>query len=414
MLIIAIGSRGDVQPAAVLAGAATRAGTPSSVLAVEEYGPLVRSHGAGFIGIEGRIDDSLGLAKNRLTRPLAHLLVTQGWMLQRWMKRLAPAIADATLRALEDHDSVLTSSLTVSLGPAIEATGRRVGTLLFSGQLPTAHRESHYFGHFYSPWDWLNRPGIDLSWETIERLSRPVTAILGPSLAGQAGHRLSPRNALDLPAIIAASPILVPPAPDWPASARQSGTIVDDETAPLPDDLEEFLADGDAVYVGFGSMGHGLEARDLDLIREAAMRSGTRIVTPALGGWAPGRIDELTFATGPVPHSSLLPRMSGIVHHGGAGTTFAALRSGVPSVAAPFGVDQPYHAARIHSLGVGPASVRMSRLTARRLAGLLDDLTSGVYDDRAAEIGRQCRAEDGVGSTLDALEELGFLQGGTG
>ena len=128
MLIIAIGSRGDVQPAAVLAGAATRAGTPSSVLAVEEYGPLVQSHGAGFIGIEGRIDDSLGLAKNRLTRPLAHLLVTQGWMLQRWMKHLAPAIADATLRALEDHDSVLTSSLTVSLGPAIEATGSTAET----------------------------------------------------------------------------------------------------------------------------------------------------------------------------------------------------------------------------------------------------------------------------------------------
>ena len=39
---------------------------------------------------------------------------------------------------------------------------------------------------------------------------------------------------------------------------------------------------------------------------------------------------------------------------------------------APFGVDQPYHAGRIHSLGVGPAPVRMSRLTARRLAGLLD------------------------------------------
>ena len=51
VLALALGSRGDVEPLALLAGALAAAGTPATVVAASEYEALVRSHGAGFAGI---------------------------------------------------------------------------------------------------------------------------------------------------------------------------------------------------------------------------------------------------------------------------------------------------------------------------------------------------------------------------
>ncbi len=96
------------------------------------------------------------------------------------------------------------------------------------------------------------------------------------------------------------------------------------------------------------------------------------------------------------------------MHHGGAGTTHDGLRAGVPSVAVPFGVDQPYHATRLFELGVGPKPIRVTRLTTARLSGLLTAVTSSRYRARAAEVGEQIRAEDGVAEALRMLADLGL------
>ena len=104
--------------------------------------------------------------------------------------------------------------------------------------------------------------------------------------------------------------------------------------------------------------------------------------------------------------------MAGIVHHGGAGTTHEALRSGVPSVALPWGVDQPYHGRRLHALGVGPEPVPLHKVTARRLADLLAELTgpgAEGYQRRAREVAEQVRGQDGVGATIGTLERCGLL-----
>jgi UDP:flavonoid glycosyltransferase YjiC (YdhE family) len=64
------------------------------------------------------------------------------------------------------------------------------------------------------------------------------------------------------------------------------------------------------------------------------------------------------------PHDWLFPRVAAVVHHGGAGTTAAALRAGVPAVVVPFGVDQPFWGARVAALGTGPRPIPVRALTA--------------------------------------------------
>jgi UDP:flavonoid glycosyltransferase YjiC (YdhE family) len=121
-------------------------------------------------------------------------------------------------------------------------------------------------------------------------------------------------------------------------------------------------------------------------------------------GWEglsqPGLPDEV-FVTEAVPHDWLFPRMAAVVHHGGAGTTGAGLRAGVPSIITPVSNDQPFWARRVKALGAGPAPILRKRLTADRLAhAICVAVTDESIRKRAAELGETIRAEDGVGNAV--------------
>jgi UDP:flavonoid glycosyltransferase YjiC (YdhE family) len=106
-----------------------------------------------------------------------------------------------------------------------------------------------------------------------------------------------------------------------------------------------------------------------------------------------------------IPHGYLFPRVSAVVHHGGAGTTAACLRAGVPSVVLPSFADQAFWGRRVTELGVAPATLSASRLSVRALSrAIRAAATSGAMRRRAAELGRRVRAEDGVGQAVAAIE----------
>lgn len=89
------------------------------------------------------------------------------------------------------------------------------------------------------------------------------------------------------------------------------------------------------------------------------------------------------------------------MHHGGAGTTGASLKAGIPTLVVPFTMDQPFWGARVASLGVGPSPIPRRRLTAE---GLAVALFRAVSDEgmraRAAEMGARLRQEDGVAEAV--------------
>jgi sterol 3beta-glucosyltransferase len=173
--------------------------------------------------------------------------------------------------------------------------------------------------------------------------------------------------------------------------------------------LEDFLAgDEPVVSVGFGSMTSEDPEAVTALALGAARDAGVRAVL--LSGW--GGLGTLpqegdVFLADAVPHDWLFPRMAAVVHHGGAGTTGAAIRAGVPAAVVPFSVDQPFWASRVAALGVGPKPIPRKRLTRERLA---DALSRAVADqpmrERAARLGEKIRAEDGV---ANAVERFGRL-----
>jgi UDP:flavonoid glycosyltransferase YjiC (YdhE family) len=97
-----------------------------------------------------------------------------------------------------------------------------------------------------------------------------------------------------------------------------------------------------------------------------------------------------------------------VVHHGGAGTTAAALRAGVPSVVVPFHGDQPFWGRLVHARGVGTRPIPRQRLTASRLAAAIEEaLTDAPLRARAAHTGERVRQEDGVAAAVALIGRLG-------
>ena len=142
-----------------------------------------------------------------------------------------------------------------------------------------------------------------------------------------------------------------------------------------------FLAAGPPpVYVGFGSMTPDRAEPLTAVALEALARTGQRgVLLSGWGSFGAGKLPPTVIAVRDVPHEWLLPQMRAVVHHGGAGTTGAALRAGVPSIVLPLGFDQPYWAARVTALGVGPRADPAAQALRRRLSMAIDrDQRSGA------------------------------------
>lgn len=190
-------------------------------------------------------------------------------------------------------------------------------------------------------------------------------------------------------------------APD----SAQSRSVADEPADYRELGLRQWLAAGSApIYVGFGSMDVGDPAEFVAMVRAVCARRGRRLLLAS--GWAditPG-IDAEVAIVEHVDHAEVLPRCVAAVHHGGAGTTAAALRAGVPQVICSVQADQPYWGQALQRLGLA-ATVPAGALTGPRLDTLLDRISTPEVRRRAAAYAAGF-ATDGVERAADAVETL--------
>jgi sterol 3beta-glucosyltransferase len=208
------------------------------------------------------------------------------------------------------------------------------------------------------------------------------------------------------------SPTLLPKPSDWPSATHVTGywSLQRDDGWEPPDELLTFLEAGPApVYVGFGSM----HARDAEqqtrVVVEALARAGQRGVV--LTGWGALTDTDLpshVFGIRSVPHEWLFPRTSAVVHHCGAGTTGAGLRAGIPTVPVPFFADQPFWGRCLASLGVASRPIPLERLSVKRLAEAIHQVTTtDSVRERAAAVGEQVRSEQGIARAVELIDRYG-------
>ncbi len=411
VVVVAAGSRGDVQPQVALATGLARAGHSVRVLTSSDFRGLVEDHGLEFWDIGG----STEAVANEMQQLLEH-----GNFLKilKHMREAAGELALVTARrglpACEGADLIVSGlgGLFVAVAIAEKLDVRFVPAYSYPFT-PTRQFPSVLVPVPQTPFtSWLNpishRVGQQMIWQTVrsadnaarrEVLGLPASGIWGPYRRWQRERGI---------VLYGYSPHVLPTPRDWGSHCRVTGYWFLDEPEEWqpPDGLVDFLEAGPPpIYVGFGSMGSRDAEKMADIVVEALRLTGQRgVLSSGWGGLKKGDLPDEVFMVGSVPHSWLFPRMAAVVHHGGAGTTAAGMRAGVPSVITPVMGDQPFWARTAHALGVSPKPVRRRDLTVGRLARALGEVTSDAsMRGAAAALGEQIRREDGVSAAVEVL-----------
>jgi len=419
--IIALGSRGDVQPYVALGKGLKQAGYEVVLLTHDPYEGLVVGEGLEIFAIGGNPRTMVDRVMNdeKMNGKLGELD-----FLRKVMPVIKPLLNEFVTRCwqgCQDVDALVLNVLGIVVGVPI---AQKRGIPLFAAYLQpmTPTREFPALSFPRVP-NWLAvvRPSYDilsaelldwLRWQFYRSMGKVTHELLGTPVRSP----ITQMQKQQTPIFYGYSASFLPRPADWPDYCHVTGYWFLNTHADWqpPADLQAFLQAGTPpVYIGFGSMGSGDAHHLTELVVKALSLSGQRGIL--LTGWGALKNEQLpenVIAIDEAPHDWLFPQTAVVVHHGGAGTTGAGLRAGLPNIIVPFISDQPFWGENIYKHGVGPQPIHQKELSA---AALAEAITLAVTDqgmrERAAALGEKIRAEDGVGNAVQLIEHYLHLSG---
>lgn len=462
ILLFGMGSRGDVEPMLALGCRLEREGYAVSLAAAADFRDLVVGRGLDFEPFS--FDVQAGATSDLGRRWLGGSSASQrreAVLMRQVVRAIAEPLAEDLVRLVEGADAFVVSALTFeAMEPLARRAGKPLVHVMFQPIWPTRYGPSATFAlrparpsSLNLAWSWA---AAFAAWDVFRSPGAVMRRRLGMPRASFRAYVAAARRT---PTIFAASPHVVPPAADWGPAIRQTGFWYADPDRAWtpPGELDAFLGRAERtptpagnlvaapvgcaepagsggghstggspvsarsttgegqrrrdeyapVYLGFGSMPTDQPERVVWTFLEALQRVGRRGVISA--GWARLHAADLpgtVLPVGEVPHSWLFPRMGAVVHHGGAGTTAAAFRAGVPQVVVPHIADQPYWGRRVQGLGVGPAPIHRKDLDVDRLVAALEVALAPGASSAAYDLGARIRSEDGVGDAAALVASL--------
>jgi len=410
--IFAMGSRGDVQPYVALGVALKKAGVRVRIATLETFSSFVTSYGLECYVIEG---DLAGVMKSSVAdnarkadNPLKLLLSFNE------LKKVAMALQANLLAACQDVDLVIYHpGMALGYFAAQELGIPSVLGLPFP-MTPTRAYPSLIFydgPRLGGGYNLLTHKILQqIFWTASSSNLRDFWKQEFGGLPAQFGSPFARQTRATHPTVVSCSPHVFPQAEDFPPHVHHTGFwFLDEEPGWTPPAaLTDFLGRGPVpVYVGFGSIGDPKQAAALArTVAEALRRTGQRgILATGWQGSSDEPLPENIFTLESAPHSWLFPRMAAVVHHGGAGTTAAGLRAGVPTIVIPHGLDQPAWARRVRELGVG-TSLPQKRLSAERLAEAIQFVLKSEVREAASALSEKIRAENGAEAAAKVILDL--------
>ena len=398
VILATVGTDGDVFPHVGL-GAALHARGHRVTLAA----PATYRASAEAIGIEFCELASVAAVERMLADPDLWHPFRSGVMMAKWGGPMIPRQYEALAALASQPGSVVVANPGVLAARLVqEKLGAATASLLLQpGILPSNTAPPEMPGGLTIP-AWLPHPLRRLYWRAVDALGY---VLVGPSLNRvRAGlglppvHRifrwwLSPELVMGLfPAWYAAV------QPDWPPQLRLAGFgRFDGGQGELSEEVRRFCGEGSppiAFTLGTG-MTHAagffrtaVAACDALGARGILLTKHANVIPNCL----PPRVRHCAFA----PFRQLLRLCGAIVHHGGVGTTAAALEAGCPQLVLPLAWDQPDNARRVVELGAG-----LTLGSRRRSSG---EMSQALARLMAPEIGERCRAIANRACRVDGLE----------
>lgn len=410
--LLTVGSRGDVQPFCAIAHQLIAKGHDVTIAASFNFADFVKQQNIHFAPIAGDFKQLLSSPEGMklLEGDTGANLIDDDLLWQQF--------SDAW-RACQSCDLLVFSPLALWGYHIAEAL--RVPAVLATAVPVAATREFPFLQFTERTDSWIKGKLNRFSYQAISTLiwrrraaltNRFRTEVLNlPKLPwlGARYRRNPPPFLAPLPVVHCFSGSAIAPASDWGETVHQAGyCFLDtaDDFTPEPD-LQQFLEDSPKpFYFGFGSMISPNSEQLTQTILSAVEKAEQRAIL--CSGWGAIKQHDLPssiYLLEKAPHDWLFPRVAGAIHHGGAGTTAATLRAGIPSIVVPFFGDQPIWGKLLEQLGVSPATHPQDELDSNELAMNLRAIAeNGAYQLQAQKLQAQIKTENGAEKAAQIIE----------
>ena len=417
---VTIGSRGDVQPYVALGQALAKKGHAVMVCAPSNFETFVTDAGLqyGYMtdeliklidtdmgrealedtnGVFGAVKTSLKMM--RLTKPLNEKMMRDTWNAAEAFNPDVVIYNSKALAAMHIAEKLSIPAVMAILQPMIVPTEAFPAIGLPALNWGVVYNKSSY-------------KVIEMGYNAYAKIVDKFRIdVLGLEAFPKKTGVLHTANGTPIHVLHGFSEQLVPRPADWHEEAHINGFwFMEEENGwEAPEDLVDFINAGDPpIYIGFGSMAGRSPEKKAKMVIEALQKAGLRgIIATGWGGLDVGEVPDTIYKLEKAPHNWLFPQMKAVVHHGGAGTTAAGLYAGKPTLICPFFGDQPFWGRKAHEMGIGPKPIPQKRMTVERLTEAFLQLKNDqLMAEKAAAIGAKIRAENGVGDTIQLIEDL--------
>ncbi len=400
--IFTLGTRGDVQPFALLGGALQKKGHNVTLCTAKNFKNLVEGYGLNFHAVDTDYEEILNSKEGRKILQ-ANLLA-----IQRNLKSLIFPLIESSLtqfyhlakssdliiyrpKTLVDVfvNQIPVKAIRAAVIPAVEETSEFSNPMFSALNLP----------------DFLNKWSYKLNKYRFKFFKKPINDFY---LKNRLKDDLP--DEINNPFIYGISPSLLSKPDDWPANHSLTGFWLPPSNSDLPVDISEFIKSGEPpLLITFGSMPIKEELKTL--IIKAVKRVNHRfIIIKGWADWETGELkDEKKFKIiNTVPFEDIFPFVKAVIHHGGIGTTAECLRSGKPMFICPITYpvgDQYFWGDLAYKKGIGIKPVALSKLKPKIFAEKINELLvcKDLYQN-AETLAERIKTEDGLSKAVDIIE----------
>jgi len=392
------GTRGDVEPCAAVGRELLRRGHDVRMAVPPNMLGFVESAGLAAVayGPDALLHDEDFVRFSKIQNPISALREYIEYATQLWVEM------GTTLTALANGADLLLTGMSDKQGLAANVAEYY--------DIPLAALHSFPMPEFVPM---LQPPLSWLDWRITKEAEDAQRRALGlPEATGPSTPRMVERGSLEIQAY---DELCFPElAAEW---AQQGGRrpFVGALTMELPTDADDevlsWIAAGTPpIYFGFGSTRVASPADTVAMIGATCTQLGERaLIYSGVHGF--NRIPHFDHVkvVGAVNYAAIFPACRAVVHHGGAGTTAAGMRAGIPTLILWIGHDQPIWAAAVNRLKVGFARC-FSATTRESLVADLRSILTPQYVTRAREVATQMtKPAESVASAADLLEDTARL-----
>ena len=401
ILLVTRGSQGDVYPYLKLAAELKRRGHWVTLSVPSLFEKQAKASGVRFVlqasdDIAGMIEGSPD-TKNLLA----------------WTQRVIESQFREIIPLLEDHDILVSSNTEFAAGSIAEFCGKPFVRTAYGPFIPGREIPPPVFPWpkphpIFRPallWKMLN---VGLNFMVRKTLNRNRSALGMQPIKDQSTH--APGSAFNF---LMYSKFLGNVDNKWKYKWQIGGYCFNDELRYDAGEMERLTAfvKKDArptIFFSLGSCYADRRDKFAEMLLEICAAHDYKLLV-ACGWWNVGahleNRDNLFRMENVIPHHLVFPLCDAIIHHGGAGTTHSAARSGRPQMVVPLLLDQFYWSYRVKELGLGPGGVKIKSISKKRLEQKVAELVgSASYKEKAASMGGLIRGENGLENICRHIE----------